>query len=79
VLSAGWSLAQAAYLNAGSESVFTDSKKNSCRVTNEEIFDYVNAIYGEPLFKFQAEESLANFLHIRCPNIERSELFQISN
>jgi hypothetical protein len=73
-LDSGWSLGDPAYHDAKLQSTFKDEKGVSCAVTNSEIFDYVNAIYDEPLFKFQTDPELAHFLSARCPALSTRSL-----
>lgn len=75
LLDTGWRLARASYFDSGEKSVFSDPSGKKCNVVNDEIFDYVNAIYGEPLFRFQSEEKLADFLSFRCPDLDLTSLF----
>ncbi len=73
-LDTGWSVGNVAYHGAQGQSVFHDQNGQACRVTNAEIFDYQDAIYGEPLFKFQDDASLTAFLKSRCPQIDTASL-----
>lgn len=76
LLDTGWRLARAPYYDSGEESFFSDPAGKKCSVVNDEVFDYVNTIYGEPLFRFQSEEKLAEFLSARCPSLDLTSLFQ---
>lgn len=76
-LRTGWAAGRAAYLNAAGKSSFVDQNGIVCDVGNEEIFDYVNMIYSEPVFYFQSDLKLAEFLTNRCPNIDTSALFGV--
>lgn len=77
-LRSGWAMGKAAYLDAERNSTFADQDGHTCEVKNTEIFDYVNMIYSEPVFYFQSDLKLAEFLKSRCPTIETSSLFGVN-
>jgi len=74
LLDTGWKIGASAYLDPAGSSYFQDSAGRKCQVANREIFNYADAIYDEPLFLFQTDESLAHFLRDRCPELDRSAL-----
>jgi hypothetical protein len=74
LLDTGWKLGGVGYTDSVAKATFRDGKGHACVVTNNEIFDYKDAIYDEPLFMFQTDPELKEFLSKRCPELDRNGL-----
>jgi hypothetical protein len=74
LLDTGWKIGGPAYHDALGSSTFRDPAGKTCTVKNEEIFDYKDAIYDEPLFKYQTDKELELYLSRRCPLLDTSSL-----
>lgn len=70
LLDTGWKIGATGYSDRNATSEFRDSAGHACSVSNSEIFDYVNILYGEPTFYYETDAKLAAFLKERCPQLE---------
>lgn len=78
-LDTGWKIGGQAYRDPLGKATFVDSKNQKCEVNNFEIFVYAeNESRGpfvkddspEPYLLYQSDESLYEFLQLRCPTLK---------
>jgi len=77
-LDTGWKIGKAPYKDSSRTSTFKDANGKTCTLPNEELFYYeqksVEQMYDEPLFKFQKDDELAEFLKVKCSQLNTISL-----